>query len=160
MTTVLVLGANGQIALRYVNPDGSPAAGGFPANPNGAIAEHYLFLGPAPAPSPRLGVQPQPELLGRLDGRHVPTIDLSRTYQGVDFGDDLVLEGVGERRFFSCPVASTGLASQMASLTSSNLPQVERKSRYVATSRSTFVSNGPGRSCKVLVLPSTLVVKA
>jgi hypothetical protein len=97
---------------------------------------------------------------GRLDGLHVPTIDRSRTYQGFDFGDDLVLEGVGERRFFSCPVASTGLASQMASLTSSNLPQVERKSRYVATSRSTFVSNGPGRSCKVLVLPSTLVVKA
>jgi hypothetical protein len=97
---------------------------------------------------------------GHLDGLHVPAIDRSGTYEGFDFGDDLSLERIGERRFFSCPVASTGLASQMASLMSSNLPQVARKSRYVATSRSTFVSNGPGRSCKVLVLPSTLVVKA
>jgi hypothetical protein len=66
---------------------------------------------------------------GHLDGLQVPAIDRSWTYKGFDFGDNLALERIGERRFFSCPVASTGRASQMASLTSINLPQVERKSR-------------------------------
>ena len=62
--------------------------------------------------------------------------------------------------FFSCPVASTGRASQISSLTSSKRSHVVRKSRYVWTSRSILQSNGPGRSCRVLVLPATLVVKA
>jgi hypothetical protein len=67
----------------------------------------------------------------------VPAIHRSWTYESFDFGDDLALERIGELRFFPSPVASTGLASQMDSLMSSNLSQVDRKSRYVATSRST-----------------------
>jgi len=58
------------------------------------------------------------------------------------------------------PRPGLGRSSQISSLTSSKRSHVVRKSRYVSTSRSIFESNGPGRSCRVLVLPATLVVKA
>jgi phosphoribosylformylglycinamidine synthase len=52
------LKANGQIALRYVNADGSPANGIFPANPNGALDDIAGICDP----SGRIfGLMPHPE---------------------------------------------------------------------------------------------------
>ena len=49
---------NGQIALRYCTPDGSPANGAFPANPNGAIEDIAGICDP----SGRIfGLMPHPE---------------------------------------------------------------------------------------------------
>ena len=83
---------------------------------------------------------------GDLDGLEVPGVDGAFAYERVDLGEDFRSERGGERRLFSDPDASTGRASQMASLTSSRRPQVARKPRYVWTSRSIFESTGPGRS--------------
>ena len=52
------LRANGQIALRYVRPDGSPANGEFPFNPNGAADDIAGICDP----SGRIfGLMPHPE---------------------------------------------------------------------------------------------------
>ncbi|MBW7864866.1 MAG: phosphoribosylformylglycinamidine synthase subunit PurQ [Candidatus Hydrogenedens sp.] len=49
---------NGQVALRYVRPDGSPAAGEFPFNPNGAADDIAGICDP----SGRIfGLMPHPE---------------------------------------------------------------------------------------------------
>jgi phosphoribosylformylglycinamidine synthase len=37
--TLTALDASGQLVMRYVNADGSPAEGCYPANPNGALAD-------------------------------------------------------------------------------------------------------------------------
>ncbi len=52
------LRANGQIALRYVNADGSPAAGKFPANPNGSCDDIAGICDPS---GRILGLMPHPE---------------------------------------------------------------------------------------------------
>lgn len=49
---------NGQIALRYARPDGAPAAGQFPANPNGSIDDIAGICNPA---GTILGLMPHPE---------------------------------------------------------------------------------------------------
>lgn len=52
------LRANGQVVLRYVRPDGTPAAGAFPFNPNGAIDDIAGICDP----SGRIfGLMPHPE---------------------------------------------------------------------------------------------------
>lgn len=52
------LRANGQIALRYVNADGTPAQGVFPANPNGAIEDIAGICDPS---GRVFGLMPHPE---------------------------------------------------------------------------------------------------
>jgi phosphoribosylformylglycinamidine synthase I len=52
------LETNGQIALRYIKPDGAPAAGEFPYNPNGSTAD----IAGVTDPSGRiLALMPHPE---------------------------------------------------------------------------------------------------
>ena len=49
---------NGQVALRYARPDGAPAAGEFPANPNGSVDDIAGICDP----SGRIfGLMPHPE---------------------------------------------------------------------------------------------------
>lgn len=48
----------GQIALTYTSPDGSPAQGAYPANPNGSIAD---IAGVCNAQGNVLGLMPHPE---------------------------------------------------------------------------------------------------
>ncbi len=50
--------ANDQVALSYVHPDGSPAAGAYPANPNGSAADIAGVCNPA---GNVLGLMPHPE---------------------------------------------------------------------------------------------------
>ncbi len=52
------LAANGQIALRYVMPDGAPARGAFPANPNGSIDDIAGICDPT---GRVFGLMPHPE---------------------------------------------------------------------------------------------------
>ena len=52
------LRANGQIALRYVRPDGSPANGEFPFNPNGAADDIAGICDPS---GRVFGLMPHPE---------------------------------------------------------------------------------------------------
>lgn len=52
------LTANDQIALTYVHPDGSPANGDYPANPNGSILDIAGICNPA---GNVLGLMPHPE---------------------------------------------------------------------------------------------------
>jgi phosphoribosylformylglycinamidine synthase I len=52
------LKANGQVAFRYVCPDGTPAAGSYPENPNGAIDD---IAGITDATGRILGLMPHPE---------------------------------------------------------------------------------------------------
>ena len=49
---------NGQVALRYATPDGAPAGGVFPANPNGAIDDIAAICDPS---GRVLGMMPHPE---------------------------------------------------------------------------------------------------
>ena len=49
---------NGQIALRYARPDGAPAAGQFPANPNGSINDIAGICDPT---GRVFGLMPHPE---------------------------------------------------------------------------------------------------
>lgn len=56
--TLAALEANGQIALRYVQEDGSPANGAYPANPNGSVADIAGVCNPA---GNVLGLMPHPE---------------------------------------------------------------------------------------------------
>lgn len=52
------LNTNGQVGLRYVKPDGRPAAGAFPYNPNGAVEDIAGICDP----SGRIfGLMPHPE---------------------------------------------------------------------------------------------------
>lgn len=50
--------ANGQIALRYVRPDGSPARGAYPDNPNGSVDD---IAGICDRTGRVLGLMPHPE---------------------------------------------------------------------------------------------------
>lgn len=50
--------ANGQVALRYTRPDGSPAGGVFPFNPNGAIDDIAGICDPS---GRVFGLMPHPE---------------------------------------------------------------------------------------------------
>jgi hypothetical protein len=96
-----------------------------------------------------------------LDRFKVTPVDGVPAYKGFDLGYDFGLDDRRERRFFSVSVGSlTGRASQMASLTSINCSHVARNSRYVSTSFCILVRSGPGRSCKVFVLPFSFLVKA
>lgn len=52
------LAANGQIALRYVQPEGTPARGQFPANPNGSIDDIAGICDPT---GRIFGLMPHPE---------------------------------------------------------------------------------------------------
>jgi phosphoribosylformylglycinamidine synthase I len=52
------LSAAGQIALVYAHPDGSPARGAYPANPNGSILDIAGICNPA---GNVLGLMPHPE---------------------------------------------------------------------------------------------------
>lgn len=52
------LGRGGQVALRYGRPDGSPAAGNYPANPNGSEGD---IAGLCNAAGNVLGLMPHPE---------------------------------------------------------------------------------------------------
>ena len=52
------LQANGQIALTYALPDGSPAQGAYPENPNGSLADIAGVCNPA---GNVLGLMPHPE---------------------------------------------------------------------------------------------------
>ena len=52
------LAENGQLALRYALPDGSPARGAFPANPNGSIDD---VAGVCDAAGRVFGLMPHPE---------------------------------------------------------------------------------------------------
>jgi phosphoribosylformylglycinamidine synthase len=56
--TVESLRAAGQVALTYVQPDGSPAAGAYPENPNGSVAD---IAGVCNAAGNVLGLMPHPE---------------------------------------------------------------------------------------------------
>ncbi len=56
--TLAALEANGQIALRYVLEDGTPANGAYPANPNGSVADIAGVCNPA---GNVLGLMPHPE---------------------------------------------------------------------------------------------------
>jgi len=56
--TLAALEANGQIALRYVQEDGGPANGAYPANPNGSVADIAGVCNPA---GNVLGLMPHPE---------------------------------------------------------------------------------------------------
>jgi hypothetical protein len=96
----------------------------------------------------------------RLDRFEVPAIDGVSAYKPFDLGVDFGLDDRPERRFFSGSAGSTGRASQMDSLTSSNRSHVARNPRYVSTSVCIFVRSGPGRSCTVFVLPFSFLVKA
>jgi phosphoribosylformylglycinamidine synthase I len=49
---------NGQIALVYTHPDGSPAEGSYPANPNGSVVDIAGICNPA---GNVLGLMPHPE---------------------------------------------------------------------------------------------------
>lgn len=61
------LKANGMVALRYCTPDGKPARGAFPANPNGAIDDIAGICDP----SGRIfGLMPHPEAY--VDRTHHP----------------------------------------------------------------------------------------
>jgi len=52
------LRANGQVALRYVTADGTPANGAFPANPNGAVDDIAGICDPS---GRVFGLMPHPE---------------------------------------------------------------------------------------------------
>jgi phosphoribosylformylglycinamidine synthase len=56
-TTIDALKENGQVVFRYVSPDGS-SAGGFPANPNGALDDIAGVCDPS---GTVLGMMPHPE---------------------------------------------------------------------------------------------------
>lgn len=56
--TLALLETRGQIALRYVLEDGSPAWGAYPANPNGSVADIAGVCNPA---GNVLGLMPHPE---------------------------------------------------------------------------------------------------
>jgi len=56
--TLVELREGGQIALVYVNVDGSPAAGEYPANPNGSVAD---IAGICNRAGNVLGLMPHPE---------------------------------------------------------------------------------------------------
>ncbi len=56
--TLAALEANGQVALRYVLEDGTPANGAYPANPNGSVADIAGLCNPA---GNVLGLMPHPE---------------------------------------------------------------------------------------------------
>lgn len=56
--TLAELEANDQIALVYVHPDGRPARGAYPANPNGSVADIAGLCNPA---GNVLGLMPHPE---------------------------------------------------------------------------------------------------
>ncbi len=53
-----VLSQNDQIALAYIRPDGSPASGEYPANPNGSLLDIAGICNPA---GNVLGLMPHPE---------------------------------------------------------------------------------------------------
>lgn len=55
---ISALVANDQIALTYVHPDGSPANGDYPANPNGSLLDIAGICNPA---GNVLGLMPHPE---------------------------------------------------------------------------------------------------
>jgi phosphoribosylformylglycinamidine synthase len=59
--------AGGLIALRYALPDGQPARGAYPANPNGSMAD---IAGICDASGRIFGLMPHPE--GFLDGTNHP----------------------------------------------------------------------------------------
>jgi phosphoribosylformylglycinamidine synthase len=75
---------NGQIALRYVNADGSPAAGKFPANPNGAVDDIAGICDPS---GRVFGLMPHPEA------------NVHRTNHPRWTREDLPEEGAGLRVF-------------------------------------------------------------
>ena len=95
----------------------------------------------------------------RLDGLEVQVLDRPHPYQGFGRCDDLPLEVLGERCFFSCASgAATLRALQIFSFTSITRSLVVRNLLYSVTSRSILDNSAPGRSCSVLVLPFILVV--
>ena len=55
---ITTLSAQDQIALTYVHPDGSPARGEYPANPNGSVLDIAGICNPA---GNVLGLMPHPE---------------------------------------------------------------------------------------------------
>jgi len=61
---------------------------------------------------------------GHLTMASCPALDRSWTYEGFDFGDDLALNASASAVFFPVPSLRPAWRSQMASLMSSNLPQV------------------------------------
>ena len=56
--SLAALEANDQVALVYVQADGTPARGGYPANPNGSVADIAGICNPA---GNVLGLMPHPE---------------------------------------------------------------------------------------------------
>ncbi|MER3545841.1 MAG: phosphoribosylformylglycinamidine synthase I [Chloroflexota bacterium] len=81
------LEANGQIALRYVLEDGTPAKGAYPANPNGSVADIAGVCNPA---GNVLGLMPHPE-------DHVIPQQHPRWTRGEGGGLGLALFGNGVR---------------------------------------------------------------
>lgn len=61
------LRANGQVALRYCHPDGTPANGVFPINPNGALDDIAGICDPS---GRVFGLMPHPE--AHVDGTNHP----------------------------------------------------------------------------------------
>jgi len=78
------LEANGQVALRYVKPDGAPAGGAFPWNPNGSIGDIAGICDPS---GRILGMMPHPEAF------------VERTNHPTWTRSDLPKEGAGLRLF-------------------------------------------------------------
>jgi phosphoribosylformylglycinamidine synthase len=56
--SLAVLQSSGQVALTYVQPDGAPAAGAYPVNPNGSLAD---IAGVCNLAGNVLGLMPHPE---------------------------------------------------------------------------------------------------
>lgn len=75
---------NGQVALRYAKRDGTPAAGKFPANPNGSIDDIAGICDPS---GRVFGLMPHPEAF--LDRTNHPRWTRERPSPSVEEGDGL-----------------------------------------------------------------------
>jgi phosphoribosylformylglycinamidine synthase len=69
------LQAAGQVALRYAGPDGRPAQGAFPANPNGSLDD---IAGICDETGRIIGLMPHPEAFHHLTNHPHWTRDLDR----------------------------------------------------------------------------------
>lgn len=76
-----ILSQNGQIALTYTHPDGSPANGAYPANPNGSLLDIAGICNPA---GNVLGLMPHPE-------NHIHAWQHPRHTRGESSGSGLAL---------------------------------------------------------------------
>ncbi len=76
-----ILSQNDQIALTYTHPDGSPANGDYPANPNGSLLDIAGICNPA---GNVLGLMPHPE-------NHIHPWQHPRHTRGESGGSGLVL---------------------------------------------------------------------